>query len=452
VANLGSLRCEKLAFNLEFFFGGKENGTSGDKSGYISLKTFDNTTGVVALTEAMRITSTNKVGISTASPAARLHVVNTAVPGFVPSAYATGILEGTEGVLHIGTRDEGSYGAHIILTNADNAQAAGSKNSHWWIHNNPVSASPADGLSFNYFVTDTPTSIGGTGHEKMTLTSDGKLGIGAVSPVSILEVKSNYPIISLTSSNTAAGASIDFRSSTAAIWRIGSNVATSENNNLEMVENGTTRLYLKPGGNVGIGTTTPYAKLDIHGESTFNATTPGQTSFCGLHFSGQSTSDRVAGITWNGGTSDSSTQAGIYVQGSGAYGSKMYFATTNSFATGAQTRMIIDPSGNVGIGTNSPTKKLHVAGDIYVTGTVDGVDVAALNSRVKRGQLTFAAETATLKQTWTHSYGSTTYSIGIGSSSFERHVRWTNKTSTTVDIEIDDIPTEDIIIDLTLVG
>lgn len=125
-----------------------------------------------------------------------------------------------------------------------------------------------------------------------------------------------------------------------------------------------TNIYNNNVGNVGIGVNTPLAKLQINNEATFNTLIPGPAAYYGLHFGGQTTADYATGITWNGGTSG--TQAGLYVQGSGSYGTKMYFATTNSYATGAQTRMIIDQSGNVGIGTTAPgAYKLYVNGAVY---------------------------------------------------------------------------------------
>jgi len=120
------------------------------------------------------------------------------------------------------------------------------------------------------------------------------------------------------------------------------------------------RMRIQSDGNVGIGTTNPLAKVQINNQGAFNATTPGPSSYYGLYFNGQTTTDYATGITWNGGTTG--TQAGLYVQGSGAYGTKMYFATTNSYATGAQTRMMIDHMGNVGVNIISPSTKLHVNG------------------------------------------------------------------------------------------
>lgn len=91
--------------------------------------------------------------------------------------------------------------------------------------------------------------------------------------------------------------------------------------------------------------TSNFNKLLLNSENSFNTTTPGLTSY-GLTLMG-GTSDYANGITWTWGNTNS--QAGVYVQSSGAYGTKMYFATTDSFATGAKTAMAIDHSGNVSL-------------------------------------------------------------------------------------------------------
>jgi hypothetical protein len=89
--------------------------------------------------------------------------------------------------------------------------------------------------------------------------------------------------------------------------------------------------------------------LQIAQQGTFNTTTPGP-AFYALHFSGQSTADYATGLTWNGGTSVA--QAGIYVQGSGVYGTRMYLATTDAFVSGSKTAITINETGIVTINRN----------------------------------------------------------------------------------------------------
>jgi hypothetical protein len=80
--------------------------------------------------------------------------------------------------------------------------------------------------------------------------------------------------------------------------------------------------------------------------TTINTTTPGTATY-GINFAGSSIADNASGITWA--WSGNAAQAGIYVQSSGSYGTKMYLATTDSFATGAKTSVSIDHLGNTNI-------------------------------------------------------------------------------------------------------
>jgi hypothetical protein len=124
-------------------------------------------------------------------------------------------------------------------------------------------------------------------------------------------------------------------------------------------------------GKVGIGTTNPTSKLYIEGGSAnWNETTPG-LSVGTIHLDpGVSTNDFGNAITFGASDASSGTdaQAGIYVRSDGAYGTKMYFATTDAYVTGSKTRMYISEAGSVGIGNTAPSQILHVTGNLRVTG------------------------------------------------------------------------------------
>lgn len=93
-------------------------------------------------------------------------------------------------------------------------------------------------------------------------------------------------------------------------------------------------------------------------QSTFvasiNTTTPGTGNYGVLLTNSGGAADSAHGITWAWASFGS--QAGIYVQSSGAYGTKMYLATTDSFAAGAKTAVSIDHLGNVNIARGALTQ------------------------------------------------------------------------------------------------
>jgi predicted heme/steroid binding protein len=113
------------------------------------------------------------------------------------------------------------------------------------------------------------------------------------------------------------------------------------------------KMRIANNGNVGIGTTNPYEKLDIDGNIRLgNFTTPG-TRFIGY---GNNTfaNQFIAGMAI-----ESTTVGGNYSQ-------RLHFATHN-YAVDAAVRMTITESGNVGIGTTNPKQKLDVNGIVAIT-------------------------------------------------------------------------------------
>ena len=142
------------------------------------------------------------------------------------------------------------------------------------------------------------------------------------------------------------------------------------------------------GGNVGIGTTSPVAKLEVVGAlrtsravETQTAAVPadmwslGAPSVMHPYFYLGSNGGYRASWMWNGyrNTSDlwTSLNANSYTQAAGiemgSTGIELKTSATNPSAVAPPTRLIVTPTGDVGIGTTAPAQKLSVAGAIEST-------------------------------------------------------------------------------------
>jgi hypothetical protein len=126
---------------------------------------------------------------------------------------------------------------------------------------------------------------------------------------------------------------------------------------------GTTVLTLLENGNVGIGTTSPRARLEVAG-----AIMPAAGSGLG------------AGILFPpdpfGGGSD---QAWMRYYARAGESATLELGISND----ADDHIALMPSGNVGIGTITPTKKLEVNGDVKINGTVTSSSDVRLKEDVK---------------------------------------------------------------------
>ncbi|MFA6158950.1 MAG: hypothetical protein WC763_05020, partial [Candidatus Paceibacterota bacterium] len=129
-------------------------------------------------------------------------------------------------------------------------------------------------------------------------------------------------------------------------------------------------------GNVGIGTSTPAAKLDVYGTSRISNTATVYTDITGtginaVNPSGQAfyitTGNLVSGFVNN--AFGAGTYATLSLSGTSRIpgiqsNSSLHFFTNNTNTP----RISIDTAGNVGIGTASPVAKLEVAGNIMTSG------------------------------------------------------------------------------------
>ena len=183
----------------------------------------------------------------------------------------------------------------------------------------------------------------------------GSLGVGTTSPAYRLDVNGTGRFTGDLTTNgniviaragaylyingTNSDAEIVWQTNGSNRWAAGMNVGdATENFNIYNYTTATTNFtILKANGNVGIGSTSPIAKLDINGTSNFGAnvyhSVGGQKFFAG-----------------NG-----STYAYIYTGGTA-----LTFINSND----SGTLMTLLNGGNLGIGTTTPSKKLQVIGSI----------------------------------------------------------------------------------------
>jgi hypothetical protein len=264
----------------------------------------------------MVISSAGNVGIGTASPAYRLDVSGSI--GLAGSLFAQ--TTSNYNVLYSKTG-----GAAIYLGG---------------------SGDPA-----NYYDNTTHNfrNIGG-GTNYATLNSTG-LGIGTTSPSTALHIAraaASAPAIRLQTTNSTANGSIQWANSTNSIIAvIGSNYNVSDGEGgLEFATGGTTtRMFISSSGNVGIGTTSPAAKLDIAYSTNPTTATP--------HI-----------ILTTGGTAK---QAAITAESFAVSG--LVFSTGDGTLVDRMT--ILRSNGNVGIGTTSPAAKLQVQGNTIISGSLN---------------------------------------------------------------------------------
>lgn len=198
------------------------------------------------------------------------------------------------------------------------------------------------------------------GYERMRINGAGNVGIGTTTPENKLHVYGGRIVIDNVA---AAQSAIQFNSAGAeksVIYRPGGS------NDLQFYKSGSGDvLRITDSGLVGIGTTSPSAKLHVYGSGTTYATIQaggGDYAYVRL----QTPSSGNGYLIKNTGTGNSVLNKSLYLWND--VGPIQF--VTNQTAGNAVT---IDTSGNLGIGTSNPTAPLHVIGTVRMGDTSDGL-------------------------------------------------------------------------------
>ena len=292
----------------------------------------------VSSAEKMRITSTGNVGIGTTSPTEKLEV--------------------SGNILIDSIGQELQFSNHSVGAYRDGS--------------NRLMISGYGGIRFQ------AEAVGGMENQatRMVINPSGNVGIGVNSPSSKLHVNSG------AENTVALFESADARSRIVLKDNSGEGQLNALGDNITFAtsSSATERMRITSNGNVGIGTTSPNAALQINGGTSNNSNRSNVALFTGNNAGGlvdalglingaTATFGNAVALNFHNASSYSPTGAiRVYQVSSGTItDASMRFYT---YQGGLTEKMRITPAGNIGIGTDSPVNKLNVNGDIGYIGVI----------------------------------------------------------------------------------
>ena len=220
------------------------------------------------------------------------------------------------------------------------------------------------------------TSAPSAENQILVLTPNGDVGIGTSTPAAALDVAgSEAPTIHLTEKTSNYSSRIGIPSAAGQVFSsdaIPGSLAIRNDTKIQL--GGLTPLVTINGaeGNVGIGTSTPSAKLEIK-TSGDEGIRINQTAGSPWNYLSFYQEDQFKGFVGTVGSSDSDLDGGLTL--TALAGENLYLRTAPGTGANASNRVtILNSNGNVGIGyftsSTPPTKTLDVNGDINFSGSI----------------------------------------------------------------------------------
>jgi hypothetical protein len=405
------------------------------------LRFYTQKTGEANPTEKVRVADDGNVGIGTQTPTEKLSVNGKVtasaycisgncmsswndVNGYwQPTQYGIKYSSSTASTVGIGVNapdsldamlevdnDRTGNGTKLRITDNDNGSVDnpelqlqyGNLNNHWGIY-----VQRDNNAALNFW----------NGDNRLTLTSDGKLGIGTTGPNYKLEVSgSGYFADDLTLANqkklimkSSVGGDVPVLSMNAS----NNVVLSAASNSLLITSGGVTAAKFYSNGNVGIGVDPLNYKLDVWGkvnaEEGFCISgdcVTGWADITGINYWDKTGSD-ISYSTGNVGVGVVTPSEKLEVSGNAKatrFRSNRYLNLTDtdtseiqfgnvangavSLLTSGQQRLFIKGDGNVGIGNTAPGTKLSVTGSGSFTGTISASNFSGSSSGTNTGDET----------------------------------------------------------------
>lgn len=216
---------------------------------------------------------------------------------------------------------------------------------------------------------------------RMYIQHDGDVGIGTSSPSEKLDVNGNFALSKTSPYLYWNGNTLNLKSKSDVIPVVSVHGSTSYSSRFDMWNAGdnqnTVRLHSGStswinGGKVGIGTTTPGAKLEVFGTTGLRI----KSSTHADSFMDLRGSVNVSSLN-PGATTSASIISGrpnghlvIDISANDINDSFAVRTDQNTDGTVDHLAMVIKASGDMGIGTSSPSEKLEVAGNALIDGEI----------------------------------------------------------------------------------